>query len=424
MLPASGAISMSQINNSGTATVDMQSLVSRVIGGKPGTSQAISLSNFYYTQTATKTATLLSNPQLGYSSIGLGASMAISSDGNTVASANTTYDRVFVFTRANGSWTQEWNVANQAIGVYSFGSSLALSGDGNTLVVGVPQYHGGTSSDYYGTAYIYTRSGTTWTLLQQLSYSNRVGTTVNFGYSVAISEDGSTVIVGGQNQSSGAGAIWIYEMSGSTYTETAYFLGAGGSMLGSDVDCSANGRVVVAGTYQQGVRIYTKSGSTWSLQQSIKVAPTQGGTVTISADGKFIVSGSGWALNATAHTIVYKNGVNGLQWYNGGDILPPSGEANVSAFGWTTKMSADANVLVMGSWQGDVNNNGKTWIYEKTGADYGGSSYTHKATLVGESTSYAGYSVAVSGNGSVIASGAQYRFTPGPGNTGAIYIYS
>lgn len=414
MLPASGAISMSQINNSGTNTVDLQSLTSRIIGGKPGASQPISMSNFYYTQTGTRSAILLPS-MLNYSNFGLGSSMAISSDGNTLASGNLTNDRVYIFTRSGNTWSEQTYI-HYASGNYSFGTSVALSGDGNTLVIGSP----GTNSSM-GTGFVYTRSGTTWTKLQEFPSTNKVGTYIYYGYACSISDNGNTIIVGAPQNSSGAGGIWIYEKSGSTYTETAYFLGAGGSMFGSDVDCNAEGTIIVGGTYQRGVSIYTKSGSTWSLQQSIQVAPTQGGSVSMSADGKFILSGSGQANYNMAHTIVYMNGGSGLRWYNGGDISPPAGESNVVGFGWVTRMSADANVCVMGSWQGDINNNGKTWIYEKTGTAMLGASYTHKTTLVGELTSYSGYSMAISGNGSVIASGAEYRHTNGT-PTGAVYI--
>ena len=90
------------------------------------------------------------------------------------------------------------------------GFAVALSADGNTAIVGGPNDQ--TSG---GAVWIFTRSGAGWT--QQ--GSKLVGTG-GFGVSVALSADGNTAIVGGPNDGSDLnGAAWIFVRSGSTWTQ-------------------------------------------------------------------------------------------------------------------------------------------------------------------------------------------------------------
>src|SRR5205823_2464686 len=90
------------------------------------------------------------------------------------------------------------------------GYSVALSADGNTAIVGGP-YDGSS-----GGGWVFTRSGGVWT--QQ--GSNLVGTgavgNAQQGSSVALSADGNTAIVGGFQDNSGAGAAWVFVSSART----------------------------------------------------------------------------------------------------------------------------------------------------------------------------------------------------------------
>ena len=82
-----------------------------------------------------------------------------------------------------------------------FGSSVALSADGSTLAIGVPQEDssaigtGGNPADNFamdsGAVYVFTRSGTTWSLQAYLK-SSTARPFDWFGSSVALSADGST----------------------------------------------------------------------------------------------------------------------------------------------------------------------------------------------------------------------------------------
>ena len=78
--------------------------------------------------------------------------------------------------------------------------SLALSTDGNTAI------EGGLADDRaVGAASVHARSGDHWTQDKWL-----VGTGVMAVSAVALSGDGSIVMVGGSNVSGGVGATWVF----------------------------------------------------------------------------------------------------------------------------------------------------------------------------------------------------------------------
>ena len=78
------------------------------------------------------------------------------------------------------------------------GFSVALSGDGNTAIVGGPG-----DNVQLGAAWVYTRSGGVWTQQgSKLVGTGAVGS-AHQGISVALSADGNTAIVGGTTDNAG-----------------------------------------------------------------------------------------------------------------------------------------------------------------------------------------------------------------------------
>jgi hypothetical protein len=152
-----------------------------------------------------------------------GTSVALSADGNTAivggpgrevhsnADDNSQIGAAWVYTRSNGVWTQQGSelVGTGAV-TYPYGSgqgdSVALSAAGNTAVVG-----GASDNLFTGAAWVFTRSNGSWTQQgSKLVGSGAVGPNVNQGISVALSADGSTNIVGGQEDNSLTGAAWVF----------------------------------------------------------------------------------------------------------------------------------------------------------------------------------------------------------------------
>jgi hypothetical protein len=158
-----------------------------------------------------------------------------------------------------------------------FGTSVAISGD--TAIVGSDQDDVGVNFDQ-GSAYIFVRSGTTWSQQQKLTASDGASPDI-FGYSVAIS--GDTVIVGAPPDDVGAntdqGSAYVFVRSGTTWTEQQKLTagdGAAGDTFGSSVAISGETIIVgavnddVGGNTDQGsAYVFVRSGTTWSQQQKL-----------------------------------------------------------------------------------------------------------------------------------------------------------
>src|SRR5262249_15021473 len=112
---------------------------------------------------------------------------------------------------------QKFNVRAELVGTGfalppQQGYSVALSRDGNTALVG---------GYLDNSAWVFTLSGAGWTQQgDKLSVDNS-----QFGISVALSSDGNTALVGGPNDSLGTGAAWVFTRSGGVWSQQAKLVG-------------------------------------------------------------------------------------------------------------------------------------------------------------------------------------------------------
>src|SRR5207248_1204155 len=116
----------------------------------------------------------------------------------------------WVFTRSGSVWTQQAKLTGTGeVGAGTVGVSVALSADGNTALLGGYSDDGGV-----GAAWVFTRSGATWTQQgQKLTGAGEVEAGA-FGISVALSADGNTALIGGYLDSERTGAAWVFTRSG------------------------------------------------------------------------------------------------------------------------------------------------------------------------------------------------------------------
>ncbi len=148
--------------------------------------------------------------------------MALSAEGDTALIGGPSDDSrvgaAWVFTRSGSTstpaltWTQQGPKLTGAgeTGDGELGSSVALSAEGDTALIGGP------SDDGDGTAWMFSRSGSTWT--QQGPKLTGAGETGDgeFGSSVALSAEGDTALIGGPHDLSAAGgddhagAAWVF----------------------------------------------------------------------------------------------------------------------------------------------------------------------------------------------------------------------
>jgi hypothetical protein len=120
---------------------------------------------------------------------GFGAS--VSADGDTALLGAPGANAAYVFVRNNGTWTQQQKLLTTDGGTgENVGRSVSLNGD--TAVAGAP-YADIQGRAWSGAAYVFVRSGATWTEQQKLAASDFYYDD-NFGNSVSVSAD--TLVVG------------------------------------------------------------------------------------------------------------------------------------------------------------------------------------------------------------------------------------
>ena len=184
-----------------------------------------------------------------------GTSVALSADGNTAIVGGPDDDggagAAWVFTRdGNGAWTQQGNklVGSGTAGAAKQSSSVALSADGNTAMVGGPNDDG-----TIGAAWVFRRSGAgVWTQQGGKLVGAGAAGAATQGTSVALSADGRTAIVGGPNDNGGIGAVWVFRRSGAgVWTQFLQKLvgsgAAGQARQGFSVALSGDGSTAIVG---------------------------------------------------------------------------------------------------------------------------------------------------------------------------------
>ncbi len=325
---------------------------------------------------------------------------------------------VYVFTHTGSSWTQQAYIKASNTGAGDqFGFSVAL--DGDTLAVGALVEDsnatgvGGNEADNSaagsGAAYVFTRTGSTWTQQAYIKAFNTGGGD-QFGISVAL--DGDTLAVGAPNEdgngtgvNSGAeadnsaadsGAVYIFTRTGTTWAQQAYikaFNTGGGDQFGRSVALS--GDTLAMGAYREdsngtgvnsgaeaddsavdsgAVYIFTRTGTTWAQQAYIKAS-------NASANNRL-----GYAIALTDDTLVAGS----------------SGED-----GDSTGVGGDQN-------NNSATDSGAIYIFTRTSSNWTQQAYV-KASNTGAGDQF-GVSVALSGD--TIAVGASTEDSNGTGVNG------
>jgi len=303
----------------------------------------------------------------------IGSALAISTDGSTVvvgaphessasrgingdAADNSLYNSgaVYVFVRRGDAWVQQAYVKASNAGQSDlFGMTVALSADGNTMAVSAPWersaatgINGDQNDDSMpqaGAAYVFTRSGDSWSQQAYIKASN-TGRPANaddpladgdqFGSSLALSGDGNTLAVGAITEDSAAtgingnaaddaaqsaGAVYVFARTGNNWTHQAYVKGSNteaADLFGYDVSLSNDGNTLVAAGYDEdgpgrginvdqgngtngsgALYVFNRTGGTWVQSAYLKGSRSEGNdalgfSIAISGDGNTIVAGA------------------------------------------------------------------------------------------------------------------------------------
>jgi hypothetical protein len=205
------------------------------------------------------------------------------------AGANT--GSAYVFVRSGTTWTEQQKLtAMDAAANDYFGLSVSLSGD--TALVGAQGDDDGGSNT--GSAYVFVRSGTTWTPEQKLNASDP-GAEDQFGYSVSV--DGDTALVGAPTHDDGGmdtGSAYVFVRSGTTWTEEQKLGPSNPATIdnfGYSVSLSGDTALVGAIRYMGigSAYVLVRSGTTWTEDQEVAASDGEqanlfGYSVSLSGD--------------------------------------------------------------------------------------------------------------------------------------------
>jgi len=284
----------------------------------------------------------------------------------------------YVFVQSGTTWSEEAKLtaADGASGD-QFGFSVAI--DGDTAVVGAP-YDDDNGTDS-GSAYVFVRSGTTWTQQAKLTGGDAVA--FDFvGESVSIS--GDTIAIGGEGHDAGgsfSGVVYVFTRSGTTWAQEAKLLASdadANSWFGFPVVLDGDTLLAAAAGHTHGVRtgaayIFTRSGTLWTEQAEL--LPSDGATDDFfgwqaALDGDTAVISS--ILdddNGTDSGSAYVFTRSGTTWTEQAKLVAATGAEAFDHFG--TGVAVEGDTVIVGANFADVgpygNNRGMAYLFRRSG---------------------------------------------------------
>jgi FG-GAP repeat len=375
--------------------------------------------------------------------ISFGNNLAISADGNTLAVNSPTVAGVYVYTKSANGWVQQALVqaTNPAVNTNAgFGIALALSAEGNMLAVGANMEDG--AADNSGATYIFVRTNNSWSQQAYVKASNAEAAD-EFGNTVALSADGTTLAVGAavedsnatgingnqsNNSAPSSGAVYVYKLQNNNWIQQAYLKSAvaqAGEQFGGEsgfggkvLSLSADGNSLAVGTGSTSsgsVYVFDSTDAGWSQQAIIQSSVANdffGRSVSLSSDGNTLSVSANTAGGMGAAYVFVRAGAN---WSQQAYLQASNSEVG-DTFGRTLAMSADGNTLVVASYEdsgalgvnGDQNDNsvhdsGAVYVFRRSSNIWEQRAYV-KASEVSAHAFFGRIGLAISSNGNTLVS--------------------
>lgn len=244
------------------------------------------------------------------------------------------------------------------------------------------------------------------------------------GYSVAMNDDGTTIVFGSTLNSDAAlnsGQVRTYQWNGTNWVQKGNDINGQsmGDQSGWSVCISDDGNTIGigspvngdAGSYAGQVRVYNWNGSAW-IQKGLDIHgeasyDESGSSVSMSSDGNIIAIGAPGNNNYTGHVRVYS--WNGSAWVQMGSDI--NGEALNDYFGrYSISLSDDGLTVATGAFinDGGGSNSGHTRVYS-----WNGSAWIQKGIDIdGTSGQQSGWAVDLNGAGTRVAIGSPLSDLP------------
>jgi hypothetical protein len=300
------------------------------------------------------------------------------------------------------------------------GNAVAISRDGATVAVGAPHESGGArgingnqqdNSTYgAGAVYVFMRRGGALTQQAYIKASNP-GRNDMFGLSVALSRDGSTLVVAAPWESSAstgvngredddslpqAGAVYVFTRAGETWSQQAYLKASNtgrkgegddieGDQFGYSIAISGDGNTIAVGAISEdsaakgvngtqgddsassagAVYLFTRGNGTWTQQAYLKSGNNEAGdlfgyVVSLDEHGNALAvaaydeDGSGRSVNPPDDNGIPGSGAiyaferTNNVWRQTAYLKGSRSQRN-DALGYTVAISADGNTIAAGT---------------------------------------------------------------------------
>jgi hypothetical protein len=348
---------------------------------------------------------------------------------------------VYVFTRRGTMWSQQAyikasNTGEAGVGDQfgegdQFGFSLALSDDGNTIVVGatgedskaagVNGDQADNSMNGSGAAYVFARTGSTWSQ-QAYIKSSQPAPGVLFGYAVALDATGNTAVVSAYDDDRGKGSMYVFTRSGSTWSQQARLqasIAERQDSFGVAISLSDDGNTLAVGSHDEdclatGVNpkgcdndqpsdtssgaavVFVRAGGTWTEQALLKASntgkgDTYGSRIAVSGDGNTVavsapledgsshgINGDQTARSASNAGAVYYYTRTGTTWAQRAYVKGSNTKAG-DQFGSSLALNRDGKLMAIGAYAEDSGAKGVNGNQADTAAKDSGAVYVFTA---------------------------------------------
>jgi hypothetical protein len=349
-----------------------------------------------------------------------GSSVAVSGD---TAVVGATYDdspatdagSAYVFVRSNGAWTEQAKLtASDVAAGDNFGNRVALSGD--TAVVGARADDSPATNA--GSAYVFVRSGGTWTEQAKLTASDAAAND-QFGVSVAVS--GDTAVVGARRDDSparDAGSAYVFVRSEVTWAEQAKLtasdaaendeLGTSVAVSGDTVVVGADGDETPAGAAAGSAYVFVRSGVTWAEQAKLTASDAAAGDffgTSVAVSGDTAVVGAYFddspASDAGSAYVFVRSG---LTWAQQAKLTAADAADGADGDNFGTSVAVSGDTAVVGAPIDDspATHAGSAYVFVRSGVTWA-QQQKLTASDAADSDNF-GSSVAVSGDTAVVGS--------------------
>lgn len=350
-----------------------------------------------------------------------GTSIAIDKD--TIVVGAHLAESAYVFTRTGTTWSQQALLkasnsrvdAHFGVGVAIEGNTIVVGSNGeSSSATGIDGNQADTTMPYSGAAYVFTRTGIAWSQQAYVKTSNTAAN-ANFGNSIAVS--GNTMVVGSSSESTTAaysGAAYVFTRTGATWSQQTMLKASNarpgnngfGTLFGASVAIAGN-TVAVGSTFESSaskgvngdqddasadragaVYVFTRAGTAWSQQAYVKASNARAGSqfgssVALVGDslavGSWLESSSAKLLNGDQADAsmdeagsAYLFRRTGTTWAQRAYVKAPNTRPS-AFFGFSVALSAAS--LVVGSHGETSNAKGVNGDAANTSANGAGAAY-------------------------------------------------